>query len=524
MTKAQKVQNEMSRLFKARYTCLWVQSPEELRAENGIIEAAAAAQYPVLLWDVATGLSQPPTEDNPSGLVVDAQLRDPMAVVGRIRESRTRAVYILRDLHRWLNDPMLTRLLRSTARELQDSPVPEQRTIVILSPSSEVPPDLKGQTALIEYPLPDREEMAAILNEIIEVQGLVDDDAPARLRQQLEDGDGWNKAVEAAMGLSGEEAANCYSKSLVVTDGIDVSQIVVEKKRLIRGAGLEWADPDPRGLGGIAGMDEVKRWATLCLPAFTAEGQAFGLTAPRGLILGGIPGCGKSLFAKCLATAWGCPLLSGDLGAAKSKWVGQSEANLRSMLSIATTIGRCVLFFDEIEKSLGGSNSAEADGGVVSDQLGYLLRWMQERTEPVFVIATANDLTKLPPELLRKGRFDELFFVDLPTEPERQGVLEITLEQYNRNPKAIGCDVIASATQDFSGAEVAALVPAAMFAAYAEGRDITTADLVKAAGETKPLARTTPEKIEGLRKWAQGRARRASAEAKPTARKGRAVI
>ena len=228
-------------------------------------------------------------------------------------------------------------------------------------------------------------------------------------------------------------------------------------------------------------------------------------------MLAGVPGCGKSLVSKAIATSWGVPLLRVDLGALKSKFVGESEGNLRKAFRVIEAIGRCVVWFDEIEKALSGATQGAADGGVSSDALGSILSWMQERQGDAFVIATANDVSGLPPELLRKGRFDEVWFVDLPNEAERAAVLAAALRSFGRAP-AESLTPVAQACEGFTGSEVAALVPDALYAAFADGqRPISNEDLLRAAGTVVPLSKTASEKITALRDWAKGRARLATA-------------
>jgi SpoVK/Ycf46/Vps4 family AAA+-type ATPase len=236
----------------------------------------------------------------------------------------------------------------------------------------------------------------------------------------------------------------------------------------------------------------------------------------------GVPGCGKSLTAKAIATAWGRPLLRLDLGALKSKYVGDSESNLRKALEVIKSVGPCVVWLDEVEKALAGATQGGADGGVSSDALGTILSWMQERTGEAFVIATANDVSALPPELLRKGRFDELWFVDLPTTKERAEVLKAALREYNRQGVKIDAMKVAEACVDFTGSEIAAIVPDALYAAFADKkRQINTNDLVSAASKVVPLAKTARDKITKLREWASANARRATTPETDTVSKKR---
>jgi len=258
-------------------------------------------------------------------------------------------------------------------------------------------------------------------------------------------------------------------------------------------------------------LEGVKGWLMGRTLAYSPEARAYGLPAPKGAMLVGVPGCGKSLLAKAFATGLGVPLLRLDMGALKSKFVGESEGNFRKALRVVETVGRCVLWIDEIEKALAGATQGAADGGVSSDALGTLLSWMQDRPGEAFVIATANKVEDLPPELLRKGRFDEIFFVDLPNEDERKSVLAATLRKHGRSKIEVDADKVAAATDGYTGSEIAEIVPDAMFAAFADGkREITSDDLLTAAATVVPLSKTAAEKIKTLREWAKGRARPAS--------------
>ena len=501
LTRAQRVNADITALLRARNTLLWVVTREEVRVERAIVEAAAAAKYPTLLWDCATGLS-----DSAGRRRTDNG--DPAGVLALIRDSKERAVYVLRDLHKWM-DPVTLRGLRSRARELKSTSKDEARTIVVLSPSAEVPPELAGAATVIDYPIPDRAEMGQILDDILNV---VLAQAPAEMRAQALPTGTREAAIDAAVGLTAEEAENCYSRSLVTSKRIDPVLVAAEKRRVVaREKVLTWYDPDPRGLDGVGGLDVLKAWLTSRRAAFSERARAYGLPAPRGAFLVGIPGCGKSLVAKCVASAWGVPLLRLDLGALRSKYVGDSEANIRKALSVAETVSPCVLWLDEIEKALAGSTGEQGDGGVSADALGAVLSWMQERQGAVFVVATANDVRALPPELLRKGRFDEVFWVDLPTKVERQEILRAALAQHGRAAKGIDLPRLAAETEGFTGAELAALIPDALFESFADGeRALTTKDLSKAAKTVVPLAETAKEKLEALRSWAKGRARAAS--------------
>jgi hypothetical protein len=512
LTRSGRVNADITALLRARHTLLWITSREEMRVERALVAAAGDARLTVRFWDCATGIT------DADGAVVDAGAQDPNAALALIRERKERCVYVLRDLHKWF-DPIVLRSVRSLARSLQTAAPAEARAIVLLTPSGEVPPELAGHATVIDYPLPDRSEIAALLDEVISA-------LPEELRASAAPNGTRDAAIDAAVGLTAEEAANCYARSLVTSRKVDPALVAGEKKRVIaREKVLTWHDPDPRGLDAVGGLDLLKGWLKTRRAAFSAKARAYGLPAPKGAMLVGVPGCGKSLTAKAIAAAWQMPLLRLDMGALRSKYVGESEGNIRKALQVAEAVSPCILWLDEIEKALAGSTGAQGDGGVSADALGAVLSWMQEREGSVFVVATANDVRALPPELLRKGRFDELFFVDLPTTSERAAIVTATLGQYGRSKAPIDVAAVARATEAFTGAELAAIVPDALYEAFADGeREITTADLVAAAGTVVPLAKTASEKIEGLRSWAKGRARPASLpEVTATTGAGRAL-
>jgi SpoVK/Ycf46/Vps4 family AAA+-type ATPase len=499
---------DVAALLRARNSLIWIVTREESRVERLLLEAAQSAQYDPRFWDCATGVTDYAGAPKERG----ESCTDPAEVLALIRDKAARQMWVLRDLPAWLRDPSVLRSLRSLARSLQLAPRESARAVVLLTPSADVPPELQGSAVVIEWPLPDRAEIGAIL-----------DAAVAALPESVREGalaEGARElAIDAAVGLSADEAQSCYAKSLVTSRRIEPATVTAEKKRVIsREKVLEWFDPLPGGLDAVGGLDALKGWLGARAAAFGARARAYGLPAPKGCLLVGVPGCGKSLVAKAIATAWTMPLLRLDMGALRSKFVGESEANIRRALKVAETVAPCVLWLDEIEKAMAGATQGAADGGVSADALGAVLSWMQDRAGSVFVVATANDVSQLPPELMRKGRFDELFFVDLPDAAERQLIVGAALKAHGRAGVPVDLLAVARATEGFTGAELAALVPDALFSAFADDeRAIATADLLTAAGATVPLSKTAGEKIEALRKWAEGRARPASKRAAPKA-------
>jgi hypothetical protein len=490
---------DVASLLRARNPLIWIVSKEEARVERLLLDACQIAQYEPFFWDCANGVSKY------NGDVTDAGATDPAAVLAMIRDRPARAVWILRDLPAWLRDPTVSRALRSLVRKLTLAPRDEARAVIVLTPSSEIPPELAGHAITVDWPLPDRAEIAAILDAAIAA-------LPDEIRETAAPNGARDAAIDAAVGLTAEEAQSCYAKSLVSTRRIEPGAVSAEKKRVIaREKVLEWFDPLPGGLDSVGGLDLLKAWLESRRAAYGPKARAYGLPCPKGALLVGVSGCGKSLTAKAIATAWGMPLLRLDMGALRSKWVGESEGNIRKALRVAETVAPCVLWLDEIEKAMAGATQGAADGGTSADALGAVLQWMQDRAGSVFVVATANDVSALPPELLRKGRFDELFFVDLPTRDERKEILRAALKLHGRDVRFIDLEKIAAACAEFTGAELAALIPDAMFRAFGDGeRAIETKDLITAAALTVPLAKTAAEKITALRTWAKGRARAAS--------------
>lgn len=506
ITKSQEIAADVAALLRARNPLLWVVTREEARVERYLIEAAAAAAYVPRTWDVGQGVA------NIAGQIEQIGSPDPgetlVAIRDRAANARDRGVWIMRDLPAWISGPAgaaTQRQLRNLARSLPGTPRDGAQAMIVLTPSSEIPPELAGHATVIEWPLPDRAEIAAILDAAIDA--LPDDMKATAAPNGTRDA-----AIDAAVGLNGEEAAACYARSLVQLRKIDPATVAKEKRRVVaREKVLEWHDPIPDGLESVGGLDNLKSWLVARRSAYSPKAREYGLPAPKGAVLVGVPGCGKSLTAKAIATAWGIPLLRLDLGALRSKFVGESEGNIRKAFRVIEAIGRCVVWIDEIEKAMQGATSGSADGGVSSDALGAVLSWMQERSGEAFVIATANDVEGLPPELLRKGRFDEVWWVDLPTPREREAILSASLRSHGRGKVKIDLAKIATASEGFTGSEIAAIVPDALFAAFADdAREITTDDLVAAAKTVVPLSKTAAEKITRLRQWAVGRARPAT--------------
>jgi SpoVK/Ycf46/Vps4 family AAA+-type ATPase len=322
--------------------------------------------------------------------------------------------------------------------------------------------------------------------------------------------------LKAALGLTRDEAEKVYRKARVMAKRLtaeEVDIVLSEKKQLIRRNGiLEFMDVDET-LDSVGGLEELKHWLKQRSDAFTERAREYGLPQPKGMLILGVPGCGKSLIAKTTSRLWGLPLLRLDLGRVyDGSTVGRSEANLRNALRTAESISPAILFIDEIDKAFaGGVGSADSDGGTSSRIFGTFLTWMQEKTSPVFVMATANRIEKLPSEFLRKGRFDEIFFVDLPNAEERKDIFQIHLQKRRRDIERFDLEQLTKVCDGFSGAEIEQGLVSAMYEAFAQGREFTQLDIIAAIRATLPLSKTMSEQVTALRDWARQRARPAAA-------------
>lgn len=497
---------DLAALLRARCPVIWITTGEDERAERIAAKAAEVASFIPFVWDFASGLSDlagkalSPVSANGDG----PDTRDPSTALRYIRDTRRRAVYIMRDLPPVLTDPSSIALLKALVRELPRRPLPEAAALIVLSPRTDLPPELSGVGVRVELPLPDREELARV------VESVLSSIPDAATRAEAAPNGTSDLAVSAVVGLPEAEATAVLQKSLVESRRLDPEKIMREKRRLVSGvAGAEWIEPDPRGLAAVGGLDALKAWLTARRGAWSREAREYGLPSPRGILAVGPPGTGKSLVARCIGAAWGIPVIRADVGGGMSKWQGVSESNMRAVMRLVRAISPAVLWLDEIEKQFSGVGSGEADGGTLSRIFGSFLTTMQE-TSGVFAFFTANDVTRLPPELLRKGRLDEIFSLDLPNGIERAEILTASLRKYNRAETPDG-GAVAAITEGFSGAEIDALIPAALYRAFSDGRrPLNTADLLAEARVTVPLSRTAAEKLSAMRRWAAERARPAS--------------
>jgi SpoVK/Ycf46/Vps4 family AAA+-type ATPase len=410
------------------------------------------------------------------------------------------ALYIFKDLHPFIDSPPVTRYLRDAIASFKGT----HKTIILMSPIQQIPTELEKEVAVIDFPLPNMSELNEVLSQQLEKS--------SRRRISTETRE---KLLKSALGLTKDEAEKVYRKAQVTKGQLTESEVDIvlsEKKQLIRRNGiLDYLEEDDT-IDSIGGVEELKKWLRQRANAFTERAREYGLPQPKGMLILGVPGCGKTLVAKTTSRLWGLPLLRLDMGRVyDGSTVGKSEANLRNALKTAESLSPAILFIDELDKAFSGSGgSADSDGGTSGRIFGSFLTWMQEKTSPVFVMATANRVERLPGEFLRKGRFDEIFFVDLPTTEERQAIFKIHLSKRRRDISRFDLEQLAKVSEGFSGAEIEQAIIAAMYEAFAQDREFTQLDIIAAIKATLPLSKTMTEQVTALRDWARQRARPAA--------------
>jgi SpoVK/Ycf46/Vps4 family AAA+-type ATPase len=494
------MQNQLTTYLQAGYPGLAVISSEEARAEAEIAAACTSLKRRLHAWSSTEGLV-----DTKEGRVTACP--DPLDALqlldGMFAADSPRHVVLLRDLQLHLDqsDPMLIRRIKDILRVAKGN----GHALILLGCRLKLPPELEHEITHVDFSLPGLAGLGTVLDGIVK---------SAKLKNVLEVVR--ESALQSALGLTTTEAENAFALSVVETKGIDHKIVAREKARTLRKNGLVEVVEATTSLDDIGGLGLLKEWLQRRAGAFSESAKTYGLPAPKGLLIVGIPGTGKSLTAKATAGAFGLPLLRLDMGRVFGGIVGQSEANLRSVIQTAEAIAPCVLWIDEIEKGFSGSQSSgSTDGGTSSRVFGSFLSWMQEKTKAVFVVATANDVSKLPPEFLRKGRFDEMFFVDLPDALERAQIWDIVIKRHGRRPTNYDTVVLARACEQFTGAEIEAVFIDAMHEAYAEGKEPGPKEILEAMSNTVPLANLMDGQINALRHWAKGRAREAASRSTP---------
>ena len=499
------IRQEIETLIRARYPILYIVSCEETRVQEVIIDIANKRQKKAFEWSFNTGIvvAGTPIQSQKSK---NPATRDPLIALDQVIEQVEPAIYIFKDFHPFLTKSnfAVIRKLKEIAIHLKNS----YKTIILVSPVLEIPVEVEKEVTVLNFPLPEKRDLAELLDKIIE---------EVRQFKNVKidlDEIGKERLVQAALGLTLSEAENVFAK-IIVKDGKlsaeDVNEVFSEKQQIIRKSGLlEYYSSDDN-LDNVGGLKALKEWLIKRSTAFTEQAREFGLPSPKGILLIGVQGCGKSLCAKAVSNLWQLPLLRFDIGRMFGSLVGSSEENMRRAIAVAESVAPCILWVDEIDKAFAGSQgSGTSDGGTTARVLSTFLTWLSEKKSPVFVVATANEITQLPPELLRKGRLDEIFFVDLPSYEERMEILKIHIAKRGRNPEKFDLGQLALATEGFSGAEIEEAIISALYDAFYMKTELSTELILNAIRQTVPLSKTMDEHINRLRAWCEGRARNAS--------------
>lgn len=508
--------------FKAGYAGLFLTSYEEKRVERELAAIATEIGFDLYTYTITDSLVGPIGKVENGKPVApntfngqDGGPLDPVGVLDMMipKDGKLvlpeKSIILAKDYHFFVADP--NPVLIRKMKDALDAGRATNRHFVIVGCQFKIVPELEKEFTPVEFQLPDREQLEGIAAEIAESAGI----ALNGNREKLSD---------AASGMTTIEAADAFALAVVESGHSDIPATIVSREKcgVVKKSGLLEIIDVRDTVDDIGGNQGIKDWIGKRRKAFTKEAKAYGLPVPRGLLLVGIPGCGKSQFARAIASILDEPILKLDAGKLFGSLVGESERNLRSVIATAEAVSPCVLMVDEIEKGLSGSKSSgSTDGGTSARVFGTFLQWMNDKTAPVFVVATANDITQLPPEFLRKGRFDELFFVDLPDDDERADIFRIHIGKRQRKPDDFDLPALSKLTQGFTGAEIEAVVVEAMFTSFDRGTELSMEDITQAVSGTVPLSRTMAAQVEALRNWATGRARKASVTKTLEPRKGR---
>lgn len=477
--------DELKSALKARYSLVYICTQEEVRLVKDIKSICSETNSQLMIWNFAK-------ED-----------KDPLSfLVANATESRS--IYILQDAHTFLNDQgALGSKFRRYLRNLPEEWKNQEKLIVITSPVLKLHEDIKKDFLVIHDKLPDYEMISSSINGFLSRNDL---------RKDLSD-----LIVEriclACLGLSERQIQRVLAKSAYKYKRIDescIDLIIEEKRNIIQQSGVLDYYHSKETIDQVGGLDNLKKWLKQRRSAFTMKARDYGLPAPKGLLILGVQGTGKSLTAKAVSSLWHLPLLKLDIGKVFGSLVGESENKIRESLQYAEAISPCILWMDEIDKAFSGLGGPQGDSGTSSRVFGTFLTWLQEKEKPVFVVATANDVSNLPPEMLRKGRFDEIFFVDLPNKTELREIIKIHIAKTDRNPQDFNLVSLVDSSSGFTGAEIEQSVIDAMYSAFERDDEFNTQDILEAMSHTVPLSKFMKERVDELRLWAKDRARRAS--------------
>jgi AAA+ superfamily predicted ATPase len=482
--------HDLELLLASRIPIIAIETREERRAETLVRDIALARFRAVFSWSAADGLRRLDFDAPPQ-----SRLTDPTALLRHIKADSAGSLFILPDFHPYLDTPINVRLLKEIALDHEQG----GHTVVLISHALQLPGELAGHAAVTHLALPGGERLEAIVREVAR-------DWVRERREPVKTDEATFQLLVRHLGGVTEADARRLARGAIFDDGAitgdDVAEVARAKYALLEHDGALHFEYDTARFADVGGFERLKRWLAQREAVFLGQDRLPGLDPPKGVLLVGVQGAGKSLAAKAVAGLWGVPLLGLDMGALYNKFFGESERNVRQALKAAEAMAPCVLWIDEIEKGIA---TGENDGGTSRRILGTLLTWMAERKAPVFLVATANAIEQLPPELVRKGRFDEIFFVDLPSQTTRAAIFAIHLNKRALDPAGFDLDRLATASEGFSGAEIEQAVVAALYSARAGGGTPNTAHVIAEIEQTRPLSVVMAERMTLLRSWAEGR-------------------
>ena len=484
--------NDLALIVKSRFPLVSVETSEEVRMMRLLERAANLEGWPLFVWSIADGIRRIPRSD------VITQTYEFQAALRHIDKTPQDGIYVLLDAQPYFEDPVNVRLIKEIAQEYYKT----ARTLVFISQRIEIPPDLQRMSARFALPLPTAQDIRALIKDEAQLWER-ENGTSIKGQQHVLD-----LLVQHLTGMCQDDAQRLIRQAIRDDDAItldDIHRVLHFKRESLGDSGLLDFEIDTGSFADVGGLKNLKRWLELRRQAFTGDAGSIGVDAPKGVLLLGVQGAGKSLAAKAIAGSWGLPLMRLDFASLYNKFHGETERNLRQALKQADAMAPCVLWIDEIEKGLAGDSSGAGDGGVSRRVLGTLLTWMAERKSRTFLVATSNDVSQLPPELLRKGRMDELFFVDLPDAAIREDIFRIHLKKRRLDPGAFDIKQLAAAAEGFSGAEIEQTVVAAIYEALAQKKPPATSHVLAEIGGTRPLSVVMAEKVDALRGWAAGR-------------------
>ena len=485
-------------LIRTRRAIVTMRTLDEEFASKMIRQAAREMQMSVMEWSVAEGLRcvEPPAGEPIGGT------HDLAGALKFIRGNSILNIYVLKDAIKHLNTPICQRVMREIGMEFSA----DHRTVFMIDHDGALPASIQPVAVPVNIELPNAKEIVQLARKCI--RELTQFGKPEIEMSQAES----EQFLANLRGLTRMEISQVMAEAVLgdgKLDADDIGRVIEMKRQRFSQSGVLDYIPMPDDPPKVGGMANLLDWLAKRAKALGSKAKDYGLETPRGILMLGVQGCGKSLMAKVVASQWQLPLLRMDIGALYDKFVGETERHLREAFKISSAMAPCVLWIDEVEKAFAsagaGAAGAASDGGLSQRMFGQLLTWMQDRKEPVFLIATANDISALPPELMRKGRFDEIFFVDLPSQDARAEIFRIHLSRRGRKADSFDIAALGAKADGFSGSEIEQAVVSAMYAAFNEDRELTSDDILEELDATQPLSVVMAEKIAELRQWAKGR-------------------